>query len=209
MAVWVGFIALYGIAVETGVVMVIYLHEALDKKLIDGPCSEQDIYDATFEGAVLRLRPKLMTVAVALLGLLPIMWSTGTGADVMKPIAAPMIGGMMSMGKLAHEEVVDGVKATFNVIDIKAKMKEMGMKETHHLMVVFTDAKSGAKLSDGEAKIKVIGPDKKEQVKELMGMEGGFGADFTMAKPGKYGVMAKLRLKDGKVRSVKFRYTVK
>ncbi|GLI36532.1 CusA/CzcA family heavy metal efflux RND transporter [Geobacter hydrogenophilus] len=96
VAVWVGFIALYGIAVETGVVMVIYLHEALDKKLINGPCTEQDIYDATFEGAVLRLRPKLMTVAVALIGLIPIMWSSGTGADVMKPIAAPMIGGMIS-----------------------------------------------------------------------------------------------------------------
>ncbi|HBA86658.1 MAG TPA: CusA/CzcA family heavy metal efflux RND transporter [Geobacter sp.] len=96
VAVWVGFIALYGIAVETGVVMVIYLHEALDKKLLKGPITEQDIYDATFEGAVLRLRPKLMTVAVALLGLVPIMWSSGTGADVMKPIAAPMIGGMIS-----------------------------------------------------------------------------------------------------------------
>jgi len=96
VAVWVGFIALYGIAVETGVVMVIYLHEALDKKLIKGPVTEQDIYDATYEGAVLRLRPKLMTVAVALIGLVPIMWSTGTGADVMKPIAAPMIGGMIS-----------------------------------------------------------------------------------------------------------------
>jgi len=96
VAVWVGFIALYGVAVETGVVMVIYLHEALDKRLLKGPVTEQDIYDATFEGAVLRLRPKLMTVAVALLGLVPIMWSTGTGADVMKPIAAPMIGGMLS-----------------------------------------------------------------------------------------------------------------
>jgi copper/silver efflux system protein len=96
VAVWVGFIALYGIAVETGVVMVIYLHEALDKKLLKGPVTEQDIYDATYEGAVLRLRPKLMTVAVALLGLVPIMWSSGTGADVMKPIAAPMIGGMLS-----------------------------------------------------------------------------------------------------------------
>jgi Cu(I)/Ag(I) efflux system membrane protein CusA/SilA len=96
VAVWVGFIALYGIAVETGVVMVIYLHEALDRRLATGSITEQDIYDATFEGAVLRLRPKLMTVAVALLGLIPIMWSTGTGADVMKPIAAPMIGGMIS-----------------------------------------------------------------------------------------------------------------
>jgi len=96
VAVWVGFIALYGVAVETGVVMVIYLHEALDKRLLKGPVTEQDIYEATFEGAVLRLRPKLMTVAVALIGLVPIMWSSGTGADVMKPIAAPMIGGMVS-----------------------------------------------------------------------------------------------------------------
>jgi copper/silver efflux system protein len=96
VAVWVGFIALYGVAVETGVVMVLYLHEALDRKLLAGPVNEQDIYDATFEGAVLRLRPKLMTVAVTLIGLVPIMWSGGTGADVMKPIAAPMIGGVIS-----------------------------------------------------------------------------------------------------------------
>jgi len=95
-AVTIGFIALYGVAVETGVVMVIYLHEALDKRLAKGPVTEADIYEATFEGAVLRLRPKLMTVSVALMGLVPIMWSTGTGADVMKPIAAPMIGGMIT-----------------------------------------------------------------------------------------------------------------
>jgi phage tail sheath gpL-like len=118
-------------------------------------------------------------------------------------------GGMMAMGKLAHEEVVDGVKATFNIIDIKAKMKEMGMKETHHIMVVFTDAKSGSKLSEGVVNVKVVGPDKKEQVKELMSMEGGFGSDFTMPEKGKYGIMAKFKLRDGKVRSVKFRYTVK
>ena len=95
-AVTIGFLALYGVAVETGVVMVIYLHEALDKRLMKGPVTVQDIYEATFEGAVLRLRPKLMTVSVALLGLVPIMWSSGTGSDVMKPIAAPMIGGMIS-----------------------------------------------------------------------------------------------------------------
>lgn len=95
-AVTIGFIALYGVAVETGVVMVIYLHEALDKRLQRGNVTEQDIYDAAFEGAVLRLRPKLMTVATSLIGLIPIMWSTGTGADMMKPIAAPMIGGMFS-----------------------------------------------------------------------------------------------------------------
>ncbi|RNC67311.1 MAG: efflux RND transporter permease subunit [Desulfuromonadales bacterium] len=96
VAVWVGFIALYGVAVETGVVMVVYLHEALDKRLLAGPVTEGDIYEAAFEGAVLRLRPKLMTVATSLIGLIPLMWATGTGSDVMKPIAAPMIGGMFS-----------------------------------------------------------------------------------------------------------------
>ena len=96
VAVWVGFIALYGIAVETGVVMIIYLHEALESKRLDGSLTEEAICEATYEGAVLRLRPKLMTVAVALFGLLPIMWSGGTGSDVMRPIAAPMIGGMIT-----------------------------------------------------------------------------------------------------------------
>jgi hypothetical protein len=116
---------------------------------------------------------------------------------------------MMSMGKMAHEEVVDGVKATFNVIDIQQRMKEMGMKETHHIMVMFTDARTGKMMSGGEVKIKVMGPDKSEQVKDLMGMEGGFGSDFTMPKKGIYGVMCKFKLADGKVRSAKFRYTVK
>jgi Cu(I)/Ag(I) efflux system membrane protein CusA/SilA len=96
VAVWVGFIALYGVAVETGVVMVIYLHEALDKRLARGLVGHGDILDATLEGAVLRLRPKLMTVAANILGLMPIMWSTGTGSDVMKPIAAPMVGGIVT-----------------------------------------------------------------------------------------------------------------
>jgi Cu(I)/Ag(I) efflux system membrane protein CusA/SilA len=102
VAVWVGFIALYGIAVETGVVMVVYLHEALDKRLKGhqhgerGEITMKDIYEATVEGAVLRLRPKLMTVACSMVGLIPIMWSTGAGADVMKPLTAPMIGGLFT-----------------------------------------------------------------------------------------------------------------
>jgi len=96
VAVWVGYIALYGVAVQTGVVMVVYLHEALDKKLHQGPVAEKDIYEATMDGSVLRLRPKLMTVSVVLAGLLPIMWSSGVGSDVMKPIAAPIIGGMIT-----------------------------------------------------------------------------------------------------------------
>jgi copper/silver efflux system protein len=98
VAVWVGFIALYGLAVETGVVMVIYLHEALDKKLIanNDVLTTADIVQAAKDGAVLRLRPKLMTVAVNLIGLIPIMWSTGTGSDLAKPIAVPMIGGVVT-----------------------------------------------------------------------------------------------------------------
>ena len=99
VAVWVGFIALYGVATETGVVMVVYLHEALDRRIAElggAALTERDIYDATVAGAVLRLRPKLMTVATAMIGLIPILFSDGAGADVMRPIAAPMIGGMLT-----------------------------------------------------------------------------------------------------------------
>lgn len=102
VAVWVGFIALYGIAVETGVVMVVYLHEALDRKLKAhlngerGPITVDDIYDAAVEGSVLRLRPKIMTVATSMMGLIPVMWASGAGADVMKPLTAPMIGGLFT-----------------------------------------------------------------------------------------------------------------
>lgn len=96
VAVWVGFIALYGVAVETGVVMVVYLHEALNKKLRAGEVGRKELYEAIFEGSVSRLRPKLMTVCTSMIGLIPIMWATGTGADLMKPIAAPMIGGLLT-----------------------------------------------------------------------------------------------------------------
>ena len=97
VAVWVGYIALYGVAVQTGVVMVVYLHEALDKRLRrGGEITARDVLQATIEGSVLRLRPKLMTVTVVMASLLPIMWSTGVGSDVMKPIAAPIIGGMIT-----------------------------------------------------------------------------------------------------------------
>ncbi len=97
VAVWVGYIALYGVAVQTGVVMVVYLHEALNRRLArGGEITEQDIWDATVSGSVLRLRPKLMTVAVVMASLLPIMWSTGVGSDVMKPITAPILGGMIT-----------------------------------------------------------------------------------------------------------------
>ena len=97
VAVWVGYIALFGIAVETGVVMVVYLHEALDRRIRNGvQLSEQEIERATIEGAVQRLRPKLMTVTAVLASLAPILWETGIGSDVMKPIAAPIVGGMIT-----------------------------------------------------------------------------------------------------------------
>ncbi len=97
VAVWVGFIALYGVAVQTGVVMVVYLHHALDAKLAAGhPVTADDLHDATIEGAVQRLRPKLMTVATSMLGLVPIMFADGAGSDVMKPLVTPMIGGLLT-----------------------------------------------------------------------------------------------------------------
>jgi Cu(I)/Ag(I) efflux system membrane protein CusA/SilA len=97
VAVWVGYIALFGIAVETGVVMVVYLHEALDRKLALGSTLRRgDIEQAAIEGAVQRLRPKLMTVSAVLASLVPILWETGVGSDVMKPIAAPIVGGMIT-----------------------------------------------------------------------------------------------------------------
>ncbi|MCU1297864.1 MAG: heavy metal efflux pump, CzcA family [Acidobacteriaceae bacterium] len=97
VAVWVGYIALFGIAVETGVVMVVYLHEALDHKLASGvPLSNAEIEAAAIEGAVQRLRPKLMTVTAVLASLVPILFESGIGSDVMKPIAAPIVGGMIT-----------------------------------------------------------------------------------------------------------------
>ncbi|MFN2633467.1 MAG: efflux RND transporter permease subunit, partial [Thermoanaerobaculia bacterium] len=96
VAVWIGYIALYGVAVETGVLMVIYLHEALDKRIGKGELTREDVLEATREGSVLRLRPKLMTVSAAILSLVPIFWSTGTGSEVMRPIATPIVGGMLT-----------------------------------------------------------------------------------------------------------------
>ena len=97
VAVWVGYIALFGIAVETGVVMVVYLHEAYQERLAeDTPMTEGDLVEAVIKGAVQRLRPKLMTVTAVVLSLAPILWETGIGSDVMKPIAAPIVGGMIT-----------------------------------------------------------------------------------------------------------------
>ena len=97
VAVWVGFIALAGVAAETGVVMIVYLDDVYDRRVReDSMSSRQDLYDAIVEGAVMRVRPKMMTVTAIIAGLLPIMWSSGAGADLMKRIAAPMVGGMVT-----------------------------------------------------------------------------------------------------------------
>jgi Cu(I)/Ag(I) efflux system membrane protein CusA/SilA len=97
VAVWVGFIALAGVAAETGVVMLIYLDEAFERRKRDGRLRDAgDVAQAVREGAVERLRPKMMTVMAIIAGLAPILWSRGTGADVMKRIAAPMVGGMIT-----------------------------------------------------------------------------------------------------------------
>jgi Cu(I)/Ag(I) efflux system membrane protein CusA/SilA len=97
VAVWVGYIALFGIAVETGVVMVVYLDEAFKQRLAqDAPMTEAGLLQAVIDGAVQRLRPKLMTVTAVILSLAPILWETGIGSDVMKPIAAPIVGGMIT-----------------------------------------------------------------------------------------------------------------
>ncbi|HVA58059.1 MAG TPA: CusA/CzcA family heavy metal efflux RND transporter [Gemmatimonadaceae bacterium] len=97
VAVAIGFIALAGVAAETGVVMLIYLNQAWEEKLAHGGTpTVQALYAAVIEGAVDRVRPKMMTVVAIMAGLLPILWGNGTGASVMKRIAAPMVGGMVS-----------------------------------------------------------------------------------------------------------------
>src|SRR5271157_1021987 len=111
VAVWVGFIALFGTAVQTGVVMVIYLEEAVARKRSEGTLTLERLHQAVIEGALLRLRPKVMTVATVVAGLLPLMWTARTGAEVMKPLATPVLGGMVS--SLLHVLIVTPVIFTW------------------------------------------------------------------------------------------------
>jgi Cu(I)/Ag(I) efflux system membrane protein CusA/SilA len=109
VAVWVGFIALFGTAVQTGMVMVIYLNEAVERKKdeVGERLTREQLEQAVMEGALLRLRPKVMTVSTVVAGLLPIMWSASAGAEVMKPLATPVLGGMVS--SLIHVLIVTPV----------------------------------------------------------------------------------------------------
>jgi Cu(I)/Ag(I) efflux system membrane protein CusA/SilA len=108
VAVWVGFIALFGAAVQTSIVMVVYLEEAVERKRRElGSLTRETLLEAVTEGALLRLRPKVMTVSTIVVGLLPIMWSTSAGSEVMKPLATPVFGGMLS--SLLHVLIVTPV----------------------------------------------------------------------------------------------------
>ncbi|HLM56650.1 MAG TPA: CusA/CzcA family heavy metal efflux RND transporter [Pyrinomonadaceae bacterium] len=108
VAVWIGFIALFGAAVQTGMVMVVYLEEAVERRRAElGRLTRETLLEAVTEGALLRLRPKVMTVTTIVAGLLPIMWSTSAGSEVMKPLATPVFGGMVS--SLVHVLIVTPV----------------------------------------------------------------------------------------------------
>jgi Cu(I)/Ag(I) efflux system membrane protein CusA/SilA len=131
VAVWVGFIALFGTAVQTGVVMVIYLEEAVDRKRqqVGGTLTRADLRDAVVEGALLRLRPKVMTVSTVVAGLLPIMWSARVGAEVMKPLATPVLGGMIS--SLLHVLIVTPV-IFFWLHERRLGLQHQALPETAH-----------------------------------------------------------------------------
>ena len=153
VAVWVGFIALFGTAVQTGVVMVIYLEEAVERKRReDGALTRGTLMEAVTEGALLRLRPKVMTVSTVVAGLLPIMWSTSAGSEVMKPLATPVLGGMVS--SLLHVLIVTPV--IFSWLRERELKKEGGARagrEAHEKFVY-------------EATGRAPGPDRRPRAEE-------------------------------------------
>jgi Cu(I)/Ag(I) efflux system membrane protein CusA/SilA len=105
-ATWVGIIALVGIATETGIVMILYLDQAYERRKAAGKIRDlNDIIWAHMEGTVMRVRPKLMTVMVNIIGLAPVLWATGTGSDVMRRIAAPLVGGLITSTFLTLEVI--------------------------------------------------------------------------------------------------------
>jgi copper/silver efflux system protein len=104
--VWVGLLSVVGLAIQTGVVMVVYIDDAYQRRLREGQIkSRSDIIDAHTEGTVRRLRPKLMTITTMAAGLLPIMWAQGAGSEIMKRVAAPMLGGLLTSAFLTLEVI--------------------------------------------------------------------------------------------------------
>ncbi len=133
VAVAVGFIALAGVAAETGVVMIIYLDHAFTamirrRREEDRPITARDLYAAIMEGAVERVRPKMMTVAAIMAGLLPILWSTGTGSEVMQRIAVPMVGGMISSTVLTLI-VIPAIYAQVKMRIVPSRARAVGASE--------------------------------------------------------------------------------
>lgn len=118
-------------------------------------------------------------------------------------------------GKVAHEAVVDGIKATFSITSIAEELRAKGltvpkgMQETHHLAVAFLDVGGKQPLSKGLVAIRVQGPGSNGEPRELVGMDGHFGIDLDLSRPGRYGIMCRFVLEDGKKRQVMFRYEVK
>ncbi|WP_333875499.1 efflux RND transporter permease subunit [Methylobacter sp.] len=141
VAVWVGIIALGGVAAETGVVMIVYLDEAYHRRKAQGRMqTKADLAEAIIEGSVQRIRPKMMTVVAIMGGLFPIMWSHGTGADVMKRIAAPMIGGMLTSAILTLL-VIPAIYSIWKGWELKAG-KQDGLK----LLLPKTESRVGKTL---------------------------------------------------------------
>lgn len=154
---------------------------------------------------------KKATVAIAALMALSVPMAT-------LPVAANASvpgHGAQKGEKMDHEQVIGGMKVTFKFVSMKEHLQKAnipvpaGMKETHHLKVDFLDAKTGKPFTEGEARVKVQGPDKADQVKDLMAMNNRFCADFDLSKKGKYGVITRFQLKGGDVQTVKFWHTVK
>jgi Cu(I)/Ag(I) efflux system membrane protein CusA/SilA len=139
VAVWVGFIALAGVASETGVVMLIYLDEAFHRRRLDGRMRDAaDVAAAVREGALERLRPVVMTVTAIIAGLAPILWSAGTGADVMKRIAAPMVGGMVT-ATLLTLAVIPAIYLLWRAWEVRRR-PEAPVRESLHDELALTPA---------------------------------------------------------------------
>ena len=118
-------------------------------------------------------------------------------------------------GKVAYEEVVDGVKATFSITTVAEELRAKGLavpkgvKETHHLAAAFLDVSSKQPLSKGLVAIRLQGPGSNGEPRELTGMDGHFGIDLDLSRPGRYGILCRFVLEDGKKRQAMFRYEVK
>ncbi|QXE92669.1 hypothetical protein KP001_09170 [Geomonas subterranea] len=149
-----------------------------------------------------------LMVAAAVLGLSIPM--TALAKTVPAPITT-----QVGKGALDYQETIGNLRVTFKFVSMKEHMQAAGiempkdMKETHHLKVDFLDAKTGKPFTEGEVKVKVQGPDKVAQVKDLVAMNNRFCSDLDLSKKGKYGVMTKFQLKGREVQSIKFWYTVK